>query len=136
MVKQIFVNLPVKDIDTTKKFFSRLGFTFNEEFTDTNAVCMIIGENMFAMLLLEKFFKTFVKKEIVDAKKSTEVITALEVKSREEVDHMVSKAFSAGGTAANDKYDYGWMYGWSFYDLDGHMWEVFHMDASKRPKNA
>ncbi len=135
MVKQIFVNLPVKDLERSVKFFSHLGFKFDPKFTDKNATCMIIGENIFAMLLLEKFFKTFVKKEIVNAKTSTEAIVALSVSNKKEVDEMLHKAFAAGASKANDVYDYGWMYGQSFYDLDGHMWEIFYMDESKRPKN-
>lgn len=134
MAKQIFVNLPVKDLNKTKEFFTKLGFGFNPKFTDENAVCMIIGENIFAMLLVEKFFQTFIKKQIADAKKTTEVLTALAVDSREEVDEMVKNAISAGGKEPREPQDYGWMYGRAFEDLDGHIWEVFYMDESKMPQ--
>src|SRR3989344_2885382 len=134
MTKQIFVNLPVKDLKKTIEFFTKLGFKFNPQFTDENATYMIIGENMFAMLLVENFFKTFIKKEICDAKKSTEVLVALSVGSREEVDGMVRKAIAAGGSEPRKPQDHGWMYGHAFEDLDGHIWEVFHMDESKMPE--
>ena len=133
MVKQIFVNFPVKDLTKTKAFFSQLGFTFNPQFTDENATCMIIGENMFAMLLAEKFFKTFIQKDIADTKKTTEVITALQVDSKDEVDEMIKNALNAGGTEPRQAQDYGWMYNRAFEDLDGHLWELFFMDESKMP---
>lgn len=135
MPKQIFVNLPVKNLNKSKDFFSRLGFTFNSKFTDENAACMIIGENMFAMLLLEKFFKTFTKKEISDAKKSTEVLIALAVDNRGKVDEMIKNAVRAGGKEPRDKQDHEWMYGRSFEDIDGHIWEVFYMDETAIPGN-
>ena len=134
MAKQIFVNLPVKDLDKTMAFFKKLGFTFNPTFTDKNAACMIIGEDMYAMLILEKFFKTFIKKEISNAKKSTEVLIALSLNSKKEVDHMMSRAIKAGGNESRKPQDLGWMYSRSFEDLDGHIWEPFNMDESKRPK--
>lgn len=134
MVKQIFVNLPVKDLDKTIEFFTKLGFKFNPQFTDENATCMIIGENMFAMLLVEKFFKTFISKEIADARKSTEVLLALSVGSRNEVNDMVNKAIKAGGKEPRHAQDHGWMYSRAFEDIDGHIWEVFHMDEGKMPE--
>jgi len=134
MTKQIFVNLPVKDLNKTIKFFSKIGFKFNPQFTDENATCMIIGENIFAMLLVEKFFKTFIKKEIADTTKSTEVLLGISVDSKKEVDEMVQKAVKAGGKEPREAQDHGWMYGRSFEDLDGHIWEVFHMDENKMPK--
>jgi len=135
MAKQIFVNLPVKDLNKTKKFFSKLGFTFNPRFTDQNAVCMIIGENIYAMLLVKKFFKTFTAdKEISDTKRTTEVLNALSVDSRDAVDEMIEKAIDAGGREFRKAQDYGWMYGRAFEDLDGHIWEVFYMDESKMPE--
>lgn len=134
MVKQIFVNLPVKDLDKTIEFFTNLGFRFNPQFTDENATCMIIGKDIFAMLLVEKFFKTFTPKEIADAKNSTEVMLALSVGGRKEVDEMVSKAVKAGGKEPRAPQDHGWMYGRAFEDINGHIWEVFHMDESKMPK--
>src|SRR3989344_1679197 len=95
---------------------------------------MVIGKNIFAMLLVEKFFKTFTPKEIVDAKKSTEVLLALAVDSREEVDEMVTKAIKAGGREPRKAQDHGWMYGRSLEDINGHIWEVFHMDLGKMPE--
>ena len=135
MVKEIFINLPVKDLNTSIKFFTHLGFTFNPEFTDQNATCMIIGKNIFAMLLLEHFFKSFIKKEVSDAKKATEVLLALSLHDRKEVDEMMKKVLAAGGKEVRDPQDYGWMYGRAFEDIDGHIWEVFFMDESKKPKN-
>ena len=134
MVKQIFVNLPVKDLNKSIEFFTKLGFTFNPQFTDENAACMIIGENIFAMLLVEKFFKSFTKKEIANAYHNTEVINAISVDSREEVDEMIEKAISAGGKETREAQEHGWMYGRSFEDLDGHQWEVFWADESKIPE--
>lgn len=128
MATKIFVNLPVKDLNKSIEFFGKLGFTFNPQFTDEDATCMIIGENIFAMLLVEKRFKDFTKKQIADAKATTEVLLALDAASRQEVDEMVKKAVAAGGTIYNDSQDHGWMYGHSFADLDGHQWEILYMD--------
>jgi predicted lactoylglutathione lyase len=125
---KIFVNLPVKDLNKSIEFFSSIGFEFNPQFTDENATCMIIGENIFAMLLVEEFFQTFTKKEISDATRNTEVILAITADSREHVDEIVNKALHAGGKSSNEPQDHGFMYGWSFQDLDGHLWEVFHME--------
>jgi hypothetical protein len=135
MAKQIFINLPVKDLKKTMAFFEKLGFTFNMQFTDDKAACMIIGENIYAMLLLEKFFKTFTSKEIADAKKTTEVLIAIDAESRESVDEMIRKAVEAGGSTYRNPQDDGWMYGHSFADLDGHQWEVLYMDESQILKN-
>jgi len=134
MPHQIFVNLPVKDLDKTIEFFTKLGFKFNPQFTDENATCMIIGENIFAMLLVEKFFKSFTRKDICDTSRSTEVINALSVDNRKQVDEMVKKALAAGATKHNEPKDYGFMYQWGFEDLDGHLWEVFHMDEKGMPE--
>lgn len=133
MVKEIYVNLPVKDLNRTIEFFTKLGFTFNPKFTDENATCMIIGPNIYAMLLLEKFFQSFTKKPIADATKASEVILALSIDSRKDVDDMVAKAIEAGGSAPNETQDHGWMYSHGFQDLDGHMWEVFYADESLLP---
>ena len=130
MAQQIFVNLPVKDLNKAIEFFTKLGFTFNPQFTDENATCMIVGENIFVMLLVEDFFKTFIKKEICDAARSTEVLLALSTESRAKVDEMVSKAVEAGGTEPREPQDHGWMYGRSFEDIDGHIWEIMYMDES------
>jgi uncharacterized protein len=135
MSKQIFINLPVKDLKKSIAFFKKLGFKFNSQFTDDKAACMIIGENIYSMLLLEKFFKGFTKKKVADAKKTTEILIAIDVKSKKEVDRMVKKAVDAGGLIYNNPQDQGWMYGHSFADLDGHQWEVLYMDETKISKN-
>ena len=135
MSTQIFVNLPVKDLNKSVAFFTELGYKFNPQFTDENATCMIVSDDIFVMLLVEKFFKTFTKKEISDTTKSTEVILCLSADSREKVDELVSKAVKAGGTTPNEKQDQGWMYGHGFQDLDGHLWEVVYMDQSAMPKD-
>lgn len=136
MAKQVFVNLPVKDLNKTIEFFTALGFTFNPKFTDKNSTCMIIGDNIFAMLLVEEFFKTFTPKEIADAKKSTEVLLALQVENKKEVDETISKALKAGGREPRPPQDHGWMYGRSIEDINGHIWEIFWMDESKMPESA
>jgi len=133
-IQSMFVNLPVKDLKKTIDFFTSVGFTFDERFTDDNATCMVIGPNMYAMLLKESFFGTFTDKHIVDATKAAEVIIALSVGSREEVDDIVKKALEAGGSPSKEAADHGFMYTWSFQDVDGHLWEVFHMDMSAFPQ--
>ena len=133
-VKQIFVNLPVKDLNKSIEFFTKVGFSFNPQFTDENATCMVMGENIFAMLLTEQYFATFISKEISDAKKVSEVITALSLGSREEVDSIMDKAFKAGGKQYKEPIDYGWMYNRNFEDLDGHQWEFFYMDMDAMPQ--
>lgn len=127
---KIFVNLPVKELNRSVAFFTKLGFTFNPQFTDENATCMIVGEDIFVMLLVEKFFKSFTRKEICDTSRSTEAILALSVESRKQVDEMMNKAIESGGSEPREKQDHGWMYGRSFEDVDGHLWEVFFMDES------
>ena len=123
MTTKIFVNLPAKDLNKTIEFFTKLGFKFNPQFTDENATCMIVGEDIFVMLLVEKFFKTFTKKEICDTSKNTEVIVALSVEGREKVDQMINRAIEAGGRESREPQDHGWMYGRSFEDINGHIWE-------------
>lgn len=134
MATKIFVNLPVKDLSRSVDFFTKLGFGFNPQFTDESATCMIISESIFVMLLVESRFKDFTRKEIADAHKTTEVLIALDAESREEVDSMVKNAEAAGGSIYREAEDYGWMYGHSFADLDGHQWEIAYMDISKMPK--
>ena len=134
MVKQIFINLPVKDLKKTVVFFKELGFEFNPQFTDENAACMMISKDIFSMLIVEKMFKSFTKKKISDAKKSTEAIIGLAVNSKKEVDGMVDKAIRAGGNEPRKSLDHGWMYSRSFEDLDRHIWEIFYMDEKKMPK--
>ncbi len=130
MATQIFVNLPVKDLSKSIAFFEALGYNFNPQFTNDEAGCLVISETIYAMLLTIPFFKTFTKKEIVDSTKATEVIIAISVESRKHVDELVNKAFMAGGARSNDPQDYGWMYSWSFQDLDGHLWEVLYTDPA------
>jgi predicted lactoylglutathione lyase len=127
MAAQIFVNLPVKDLQRSVAFFTNLGYTFDPKFTNENATCMIVGENIFVMLLVESFFKTFTKKPISDAKKTTEVLLCLSCESRAQVDALVAKALAAGGTAPNAPQDHGFMYGHGYEDLDGHIWELVYM---------
>ena len=134
MTTQIYVNLPVKDLDKSIAFFTHLGYTFNPQFTDQNATCMIVGESIFVMLLVEKFFQTFTPKQICDASKSTEVILCLSCDSREAVDALVRKAVAAGATTPNPPKDHGFMYGHGYQDLDGHLWELMYMDISAMPK--
>src|SRR5215470_8552110 len=110
MTKKIFVNLPVKDLPKSKEFFGKLGFSFNPQFTDDKAACVVISDNIFAMLLTEPFFKTFTKKDIADASRSTEAIIALDAQSRQQVDEMARNAVAAGGTIYRDAEDQGWMY--------------------------
>lgn len=134
MATRIFVNLPVKDLQASINFFTRLGFTFNPQFTDETATCMLIGENIFAMLLTEQRFSDFTKKQIANAHQTTEVLIALDAPSREAVDTMVDQAVKAGGSVYADPQDHGWMYGHSFADLDGHQWEIMFMDESALPQ--
>ena len=133
MAKQIFVNLPVKDLKRSVSFFTALGYRFNPQFTDDNATCMIVGENIFVMLLVEPFFGTFTKKAIADASKSTEVLVCLSCESRAEVDALVKKAVAAGGTTPNPPQDHGFMYGHGYQDLDGHLWELVYMEPNAQP---
>jgi len=132
--KQIFVNLPVKDLDKSIEFFKHMGYTFNPQFTDETATCMVIDENIFAMLITHKRFKDFTKKEIADAHKTTEVLICLSCDSKEQVDAMVSSAIGAGGKEHRETEDYGWMYNRSIEDLDGHVWEYAWMDMNKFPQ--
>ena len=127
MPRQLFVNLPVQDLDRSVRFFTALGFEFNPQFTDENATCMIIGSDCYAMLLVEKFFSTFTDKAIADTAGHAEVINAIGLDSREQVDAMADKALASGGSAFAEPKDYGFMYQRSFQDPDGHLWEVFHM---------
>ncbi len=127
----IFVNLPVKDLKKSMEFFSSIGFAFNPQFTDDNAACMVVSENIYVMLLVEPFFQGFSKRQVTDTADSSEVIVALSAESREKVDEIVNKALEAGGKPANEPMDQGgFMYAWSFHDLDGHMWEILYMDPS------
>jgi hypothetical protein len=128
--RKIFVNLPVKDLKRSIEFFTKLGFSFNQQFTDETATSMIVSEEAYVMLLTEKRFKDFTQKQLCDTRTHTEGLFALSCSSRAEVDELVNTAIAAGGKHAMDKQDHGFMYGWSFYDLDGHHWEVFWMDPA------
>lgn len=128
--KNIFVNLPVKDVNKSTNFFKELGFEFNPQFSDETASCMIIYDNIYAMIMVEERFKGFTKKEIVDTTTSAEAIFCLSAESREQVDELVNKALSSGGKSYSDPQDHGFMYVWGFQDIDGHIWEIAYMDES------
>ena len=130
MASKIFVNLPVKNLNKSIEFFTKLGYSFNQQFTDETATCMIVTDDIFVMLLTEEKFKTFTPKEICDAKKSTEVLVCLSLESRPKVDEMVRKAVAAGGTTYNEPQDHGFMYAHGYQDLDGHIWELIYMEPS------
>ena len=130
MATKIFVNLPVKDLRKSMDFFSKLGYSFNLQYTNDKAACMIISEDIFAMLLMEPFFQGFTPKPITDAHKNTEVLIALSADSRAAVDDMLAKVLAAGGTEAREPQDMGFMYNRSFNDPDGHIWEIFWMDTN------
>lgn len=130
MAQQIFVNLPVKDLQRATASFSILGFTFNSQFTDEKAACMIVGENIFVMLLVESFFTTCANKQLCDARRSTEALVCLSGESRTEVNEFVAKAVAAGGSAPRNSQDHGFMYGHGFEDLDGHIWELIYMEPA------
>ena len=126
--RKLFVNLSVRELTRSMEFFSKVGFEFDRRFTDDKAACMIVSGEAYVMLLSEPFFKTFTKRGICDTATHTEGLFALSCASRGEVDEMVKKAIAAGGTHAAPPQDHGFMYGSSFYDLDGHHWEVLWMD--------
>lgn len=128
MSRQIFVNLPVKNLSKSIDFFTQLGYKFNAQFTDETATCMIVSDTIFVMLLTEAKFKTFTPKAICDAMKSTEVLVCLSCESRAEVDELVRKAVAAEGTTYNEPQDHGFMYAHGFQDLDGHIWELVYME--------
>lgn len=130
MVQQLFVNLPIKDLTKTVEFFTALGFKFNPQFTNDSATCMIISENIMVILLVESRFQEFTPKAICDSHKSTEVLNALQMDSREEVTEFVEKAVAAGGKIYAEPKDHGFMIQHGFEDLDGHIWEVFWMDQA------
>ena len=130
MPTKIFVNLPVKDLDKSMEFFKKLGFSFNPQFTDDTAACMVVSDDIYAMLLTHAKFKEFTPLPVADAGKSTEVLVCLSCESRGEVDDVVRKAVAAGGRTFKEPQDYGFMYGQSFHDLDGHIWEWIWMDPS------
>jgi predicted lactoylglutathione lyase len=128
MTTQIFLNLPVKNLGKSVEFFAKLGFGFNPRFTDEEETCMIVGENIFVMLLTEDRFKTVTPKQICDATAGTEVVVALSRRSRGDVDAMVRKAVAAGGTTYSEPEDNDFMYTHGFQDPDGHIWKLFFME--------
>lgn len=127
MHSQIFVNLPVKNLPRSVDFFTKLGYTFNPQFTDEQATCMILGDNLFVMLLVEKFFGGFTSKAICDTSKSAETLTCVACSSREQIDELVAKARAAGAKVPRQAQDHGFMYAHGYEDLDGHTWELVHM---------
>jgi predicted lactoylglutathione lyase len=127
---KIFVNVPVKDLEKSKAFFGKLGYTFNQQFSDDTAACMVISEDIYCMLLTEPKFKQFTSKPIADATKVTEVLIALSAESRDKVNHVVDTALEAGATEAREPMDYGFMFARAFNDLDGHIWEIVWMDPA------
>jgi len=132
MHKQIYVNLAVGNLERSKAFFSTIGFSFEPQFTNDQAACLILGENIYAMLLVKDLFKSFTHKSLCDPKEGTEVLVGLSCESRGEVDALVAKALAAGGTAPRAPQDYGFMYGHGFEDIDGHVWELIYMDPNAR----
>lgn len=136
MSRQLYVNLSVKDLNKSVAFFTQLGFTFNPQFTNENATCMIVADDIFVMLLVEKFFLSFTDKSICDARKSAEVMMALSCENRAEVDELVRKALAAGGKAPRPPQDLGFMYALDFEDIDGHIWEPFYMEPGDAPREA
>ncbi len=136
MSTKIFVNLRVSDLKRSMRFFTSLGYTFNAQFTDETAACMVVSDDIFVMLLTKPKFKTFTPKEICDATKSTEVLVCLSAESRQKVDELVRKAVTAGGRTHQEPQDHGFMYGHGFQDLDGHIWELVYMEPSaiKQPE--
>ena len=129
---QIYINLPVKHLQQSVEFFTKLGFAFEPKYTDKNATCMIIDHNIFVMLLVEDFFKSFTTKQLCNTKTETEVLLALPYESREQVDEVVNKAVKAGAKTPMLPKDLGFMYQHGFEDLDGHLWEVFYMDEAAK----
>lgn len=133
-VEGVYVNLPVKDLKQSIAFFSGLGFSFNAQFTDDSATCMVLGPNHNVMLLNETRFKSFLHTPLGDAQKSTQCLIALQLPNRAAVDELLKNVLTQGGSAYRDTEDLGFMYTRSFRDLDGHVWEPFHMDISKFPQ--
>ena len=136
MSRQIFVNLPIRDMERSQEFFRALGFSFNPQFTNEQGACMVVSESIYVMLLVEPFFQTFTKKRIADTRETTEVLVCLSCESRAEVDELVKKALAAGGTAPRPPQDHGFMYGHGFEDLDGHVWELMWMDPNAATPHA
>lgn len=130
MQHKIFINLPIKDLDASKEFYTKLGFTINKQFTNEDASCVVINDSIYVMILKEEFFKRFTQKTIIDAKTSVESLLALSVDSKEAVDDFVKRAIDAGGKLGRGPEDLGFMYQNGFEDPDGHIWEIFWMDPN------
>ena len=130
MATRVFINLPVKDLQASITFFTKLGYTFNPQFTDEHATCMIISDTIYAMLITHSRFRDFTKKAIADATKTTEVLIALSAESKESVHEWAEKAIAAGGKEANEPQDHGFMISRSVEDPDGHIWEIVWMDPN------
>ncbi|MFF7056073.1 VOC family protein [Achromobacter spanius] len=133
MHKQIFVNIAISDMQQSQDFFKKLGFTFNPDFTNEQGACMVISDDIYAMLLTRDFFQGFTGKPLVDAKEATEVLICLSCESRAEVDDLVARARAAGGAVPREPQDHGFMYAHGFEDLDGHIWELVHMAPGEVP---
>jgi uncharacterized protein len=133
MHKQIFVNIAIGDMQKSQDFFKKLGFTFNPDFTNEQGACMVISDDIYAMLLTRDFFQGFTGKPLVNAKEATEVLICLSCESRAEVDNLVARARAAGGTVPREPQDHGFMYAHGFEDLDGHIWELVHMAPGEVP---
>ncbi|WBV61158.1 VOC family protein [Chryseobacterium camelliae] len=132
-INQIYVNLPVKDVQKTREFWTKLGFPINEQFSDEKAICVIMKEDhIYAMFLKEEFFKTFTDRPVANGE-TTQTLLAIGVNSREEVDGMVKTAIENGGSKYSEPQDHGWMYQSAFSDLNGHQWEVMFADMSNFP---
>lgn len=130
MSNSLLVNLPIEKLTRSVEFFSGLGFTFNPNFSDEQSTCMIINDNIMIMLLEKEKFQGFIKKPIA-SRDTTEAILALSCESAEEVRTLCEKAFERGAVRLNDPEDHGFMFGWGFEDLDGHLWDVFWMDPAQ-----
>lgn len=132
-INQIYVNLPVQDVQKTREFWTKLGFSVNEQFSDDNAICVIMKENhIYTMFLKEEYFKTFTNRPVAKGE-TTQTLLAIGVNSREEVDSMVKTAVENGGSTYSEPQDHGWMYQSAFSDLNGHQWEVMFADPSQFP---
>ncbi|HAO06800.1 VOC family protein [Chryseobacterium mucoviscidosis] len=132
-INQIYVNLPVKDVQKTKEFWTKLGFPTNDEMSNDQSVCVVMNDNTYVMFLTEEFFQTFSERPVPKGD-TTQVLVAISLDTREQVDHMVNTAVANGATQHEEPQDYGWMYHNSFWDINGHGWNVMFADPSQMPK--
>lgn len=130
MHQQIYVNLPIREMARSRAFFESLGYAFNPQFSNEQGACLVLGDNLFVMLLVEPFFQGFTPKAVADAAKTTEVLVCVSCASREEVDALVAKAVAAGGRTYSEPKDHGFMYQHAYEDLDGHLWELVAMTGA------